>query len=119
MDPLGRILSDLASLLLHIRCCICAVHFVAHALHLCFALTPSSLESLPLFELSNFVRLLRGAFLCCRAAPLLRSECDCLLLSRHMCILCVVAHCALVAAILALLLFLEAKISSAFFTEKS
>jgi hypothetical protein len=61
--------------------------FVAHTLHLCFALTPSSLEGLP--------RLL--------------------FLSRHMCILCVVAHCALVATILALLLFLAAKISSAFF----
>ena len=64
-------MSDLVSLLLHIRCCIYAVHFVAHALHLCFALTPSSLEGLPLFGLRNFVRLLCGAFLCSRAVPLL------------------------------------------------
>ncbi len=62
-DPLGRILSALASLLLHLRCCIYAVHFVAHTLHLCFALTPSSLEGLPPFELCNFVRLLHGALL--------------------------------------------------------
>ena len=44
----GRILSALASLLLHRRCCIYAVHFVAHTMHLCFALTPSSLKGLPL-----------------------------------------------------------------------
>ena len=47
-----------------------AVHFVAHALHLCFALTRSSLEGLPLFGLHNFVRLLPGAFLYSRAAAL-------------------------------------------------
>ncbi len=73
-DLLDRILSVLDSLFLHLRSCIYTVHFVVHTLHLCFTLTPSSLEGLPLFGLSNFVRLLRGAFLCSHTTSLFCSE---------------------------------------------
>ena len=115
-DSLGRILSDLASLLFHIRSCIYAVHFVPHTLHLWFDLTPSPLEEgLPPFL---------DAQLCATFARCILVLSHCifallwmwlLLLSRNMYILCVVLHCDLVETILALLLFLGDKISSVFF----
>ena len=70
------------------------VHFVAHTLHLGFALTPSSLEGLPLFGLRNFVRLLRGALLCSHAVSLLCSEYDVVALTAYVHFVCRCTLCS-------------------------
>ena len=84
----GGILSGVSSATLLLCCSIFVAAFTskdadAHALYLCFALTPSSLEGLALFGLRTFVRLLRGAFLCSLAASLLCSQCECCSLTAY------------------------------------
>jgi hypothetical protein len=103
-DPLGRILSDLASLLLHIRWCIYEVRFVAHTLHLCLTLDTFLFGGFAPFWAAQPCATFARCILVLSRCVFVLLWMWLLYLSRHMFILCVVTHCDLVVTILALLL---------------